>query len=854
VSTVKIRVQIPEPVFVILVAALLGGCDAPPAPSSTGSGPVAPTETADAGHLGADAWPELRSPIAYDPAVEARIDELLARMTLEEKVGQVIQGEIRHVTPADVREYHLGSILNGGGAFPNDNKHATPAEWLALADAYYEASMDVSDGGVPIPIMWGSDAVHGHNNVIGATIFPHNIGLGAANHPELIRAIGRATALEVRATGIDWTFAPTVAVAQDDRWGRTYESYSEDPARVADYAREMVIGLQGEVGTERFLDADHVLATAKHYIADGGTANGDDQGDARIGEEELRDIHGPGYFTALEAGVQTVMASFSSWNGVKSHGNRYLLTDVLKERLGFDGLVVSDWNGHGQLPGCSSASCAAAMNAGIDLYMVIEDWKELWHNTLEQARSGEIAMARLDDAVRRILRVKIRLGLFEKGLPSTRGVAGRGDIIGNPSHRAIARQAVRESLVLLKNAGGVLPIRPGQRVLVAGDGAENMSKQTGGWTITWQGTETEKSEFPGGTSILDGLREAIEGAGGEVEHAVDGSWSERPDLAVVVFGEDPYAEYQGDRETLEFEPGEKRALPLLKGLQSDGIPVVSVFLSGRPMWVNPELNASDAFVAAWLPGSEGVGVADVLVADAEGMPRYDFRGRLSFSWPNTPLQGLLNPHHEGYDPAFPLAYGLDYASGEAGPGILNEDVPGLAASEGEIRLFHQGRTRAPWAVFIGVEDGASMLLSGSQAALPGGQVSIRAVDMDVQEDALLVEFSGEQTGFATITGPGLDLSPWFEQGLLSFRLRLDQAPGGALELQVGGGSVDLDARAGAAPGAWQTVTVPLRCFAGEAGELAAAEPAFRLSSAGRVRAAFGNVVFGPEGAGEMSCP
>lgn len=837
----------------VLLAILLGGCDAPPTVPAAAPPPAAAAEPGPE-HLGAEAWPALQSPIAPDPAVEARIDELLARMTLEEKVGQVIQGEIRHVTPDDVRTYHLGSILNGGGAFPNDNKHASADEWVAMADAYYAASMDESDGGVAIPIIWGSDAVHGHNNVIGATIFPHNIGLGAAHNPDLIRAIGRATALEVRATGLDWTFAPTVAVAQDDRWGRTYESYGENPELVAAYAREMVIGLQGEVGSERFLDPDHVVATAKHYLADGGTEAGDDQGDARISEEELRDIHAPGYFSALEAGVQTVMASFSSWNGVKNHGNRYLLTDILKQRLGFDGFVVSDWNGHGQLPGCSSASCAAAMNAGIDMYMVIEDWKELWRNTLEQARSGEIPMERLDDAVRRVLRVKIRLGLFEKGPPSQRGVAGRADLIGHPEHRAIARQAVRESLVLLKNAGGVLPIRPGQRVLVAGDGAENMSKQTGGWTITWQGTDTEKSEFPGGTSILDGLRETIEAGGGQVEYSLDGSWSERPDIAVVVFGENPYAEYQGDRETLEFEPGEKRALPLLRSFQSAGIPVVSVFISGRPMWTSPEINASDAFVAAWLPGSEGVGVADVLVADAEGNPRHDFRGRLSFSWPDTPLQGQLNPHHDGYAPAFPLGFGLDYASGEAGPLSLNEDVPGLASGEVDIRLFYQGRKRAPWAVFIGVEGGPSMMMSGPQAVLPGGQVSARAIDMDVQEDALLVEFSGQAPAHATISGPGLDLSPWFDEGLLSFRLRLDQAPVAALELQLGEGSVDLGAFVGAEAGEWKTVSVPLHCFADDAAALAAAEPGFRLRSHGPARVAFGDVVFSPEGAAGLSCP
>jgi len=830
--------------------------------SCTGeSGPQAPQpaepaapEPAATPHLGADAWPAADRPLPADPELERRIDELLARMSDEEKVGQVIQAEIRHVTPQDVREYHLGSILNGGGSFPDENKYATVEDWLELADAFHAASVDESDGRVGIPLLWGTDAVHGHGNVIGATIFPHNIGLGATHDPALIREIGRVTALEVLATGIDWTFAPTTAVAQDDRWGRTYESYSEAPELVRDYSAALVLGFQGVPGTPAFLDSSHMLATAKHFLADGGTEAGDDQGNARIGEQELRDIHAPGYYGALEAGAQTVMASFSSWNGVKMHGNRYLLTDVLKGRMGLDGFIISDWNGHGQVPGCTNASCAAAFNAGLDVFMVIEDWKALYENTLAQVRAGEISRERLDDAVRRVLRVKLRFGVFERGLPSERA-ARLGDVIGSPAHRDVARRAVRESLVLLKNAGGVLPLQPGQRVLVAGDGADDLGKQTGGWTISWQGTGNSKADFPGGTSILDGLREAVGAIGGRVDYAVDGSWAERPDVAVVVYGENPYAEYQGDLPTLEFEPGDKRSLALLEKLRGDGIPVVSVFLTGRPLWTNPEINASDAFVVAWLPGSEGVGVADVLVADGEGRPRHDFTGRLSFSWPRDPSQVRLNPHHEPYEPLFAFGHGLDYAAGGAGPERLPTEGLGQAAGgdDGGIVLY-DGRPLPPWAVFIAAGDGSTMMVSGPYAAHASGAITARAADMKVQEDALEVEFSGAGPARILLSGPGLDLREFRERGLLSFAIRQDEPAGAPLRLFVGERSVDLAAQGEAFVGrGWVEVSVPIACFAGDDASLEKVEIPFALESDGPAAVSFGAIRYLGDGAATLGC-
>jgi beta-glucosidase len=592
--------------------------------------------------------------------IEAKIAALLARMTLEQKVGQMVQPDIRSVTPDDVRKYRLGSVLNGGGAWPGGNKHASVGDWVALADSFYDASMDTAGGAPAIPIMWGTDAVHGHNNVVGATLFPHNIGLGAAHDPDLMERIGAATAREVAATGIDWTFAPTVAVVRDDRWGRTYESYSEDPQIVRAYAGRMVRGLQGAPGTREFLDTSHVLATAKHFIGDGGTTDGVDRGDTRGTEAELLQLHGQGYVAALEAGVQTVMASYNSWNGWKVHGQQALLTDLLKQRMKFDGILVSDWDGVDEVQGCSKDKCAQAINAGIDIAMVPNDWKGFLTNTLEQVRAGKISTARIDDAVTRILRVKFRAGLFEKGKPSARPLAGTQELIGAPEHRAVARQAVRESLVLLKNERKLLPLRRKAHVLVLGDGADNIGKQAGGWTVTWQGTDTSNEDFPGATSILQGISRAVAEGGGKVSSSSDGLQQSRPDVAVVVFGENPYAEWFGDLKSVDFRGAGDAELALLQQLRQASVPSVCVFLTGRPLAVEQQLALCDAFVVAWLPGSEGGGVADVLFRKANGKVNYDFVGKLSFSWPRNAAQSAVNRNDPGYDPLFPYGFGLQY--------------------------------------------------------------------------------------------------------------------------------------------------------------------------------------------------
>lgn len=812
-----------------------------------------------------DEWPELQSPLGPQPAVEARVEAILDRMSVEEKVGQVIQADVRRVTPEDVRRYHLGSVLNGGGGFPDDDKYASVADWVALADAMYDASVDTTGGRTGVPIMWGVDAVHGHNNVMGATLFPHNVGLGAANDPDLMREIGEVTAREVRVTGHDWNFGPTVAVPRDDRWGRTYEGYSEDPEIVTHYATAMVLGLQGEPGSAVFLDEDHVIATAKHFIADGGTDGGVDQGDFVGDEDELRSIHGPPYVAALEAGVQSVMASFSSWRGVKMHANQELLTGVLKERLGFDGLLVGDWNAHGQIPGCTNGSCPEALNAGIDMYMVPDDWKELYENTLEQVRAGIVPTERLDDAVRRVLRVKVRAGLLDRGRPSSRRYAGDATELGSPAHREVARRAVRRSLVMLKNDGGVLPLDPGATVVVTGSGADDIGKQSGGWTLTWQGTGNQNSDFPGATSIWDGFRNAVAAGGGTARYSADGTFdpSDPPDVAVVVFGEDPYAEFQGDRPDVDYDRGGRPELDMMRAFRAAGVPVVSVFLTGRPLWVSPELNASDAFVVAWLPGSEGVGVADVLVSSPDGIVAYDFEGRLSFSWPRLPSQAVLNRGDEEYDPLFPYGFGLTYRD-DVRLGTVSED-PGPPAAGSSPRAWFDGGPVAPWGLRIRTEGGAPVEVVTGRTATPDGTLVMVVEDRRVQEDARSARWSGGAEGTVYLDAPGTaDLTREAAGGLaLAFDVRVDVPASAPVRLLTVHGPVGGDTEtetdvsrllADLAVGEWGTLQVPLRCLSDAGVELDRVRVPWGLRTSGELSLAFSDVrlVEVPDEAG--ACP
>ncbi|MEZ5954675.1 MAG: glycoside hydrolase family 3 N-terminal domain-containing protein [Hyphomonas sp.] len=657
-------------------------------------------------------------------------------MTLAQKVGQVVQADIASVTPEEVQAYHLGSVLNGGNSAPDGRMQAAPEEWLKLADAFWNASM--APGGAGIPCMWGTDAVHGNNNVVGATIFPHNVGLGATGDEDLIERIGRATALEMRATGMDWTFAPTLAVTRDDRWGRAYESYSEDAEIVARLGAALVRGLQGTAGTRSFLDADHVIATAKHFLGDGGTLDGRDQGETSASEQQMRDIHAAGYVKAIEAGVQGMMASFSSWQGQRMHGRQDLLTDLLKTHWKFDGMVVGDWNGHGQLPGCSETDCPDAMRAGLDMYMAPDSWKPLIGNLTAQVEAGIIPAARLDDAVRRILRVKIRAGMLEAPCPSERPHGGEFALLGCTAHVRLADEAVRKSAVLLKNAGGVVPMRPDCKVLVVGPGADDLGMACGGWSQSWQGGGLQKADYPYAETLLEGVRRIVGQAGGVVEYSQDGAFSEKPDVAIVVFGEEPYAEFRGDLDTLDFCPGVERQAKQLRALREAGIAVVSVFYSGRPLWVNPELNASDAFVAAFLPGSRAGALAELLFADAGGQVVHDFCGRLSFSWPRDADQYVLNANDPDYAPLFPIGFGLA-AGNVCELGVLHEESRAVAADR--LTVFDQGRLIGQWVLNLSDSGGVERWDHGAHSS-PEGIVRVHPVDHGRQENAIAVEWEG----------------------------------------------------------------------------------------------------------------
>ncbi|MCX7512283.1 glycoside hydrolase family 3 protein [Frateuria hangzhouensis] len=780
---------------------------------------LAPVLAADA-TIHPEIWPRVRSPLPPDPALEARIDALMAKMSVEDKVGQMIQADIKHVTPEDVRTYRLGSILAGGNSGPDGGQYGTAAQWQKLADAFYEASMDTTGGRLAIPVLFGIDAVHGHNNLVGSTLFPQNVGLGATRDPQLIHEIGKVTALELRASGINWTFAPTLTVPQDERWGRAYEGYSQDPALVARYAGAVVAGLEGRPGTPQFLDASHVIATAKHFVGDGGTQGGKDQGDAQVPETVLRDVHAAGYPPAIEAGVQVVMISFSSWNGVKMAGNKGLVIDVLKGRMGFDGIVLGDWNAHGQVPGCTNEDCPVAYNAGLDMLEAPDSWKGLYVNTLAEVKAGVIPMARVDDAVRRILRVKLRLGMFEAGPPSANPLVARSaTVIGNPAHRELARRAVRESLVLLKNQGGVLPIDPLKRVLVTGDGADDISKQNGGWTLTWQGTGLTNADFPGATSIWQGIRQQVQAAGGSAELAVDGHYEHKPDVAIVVFGEDPYAEFQGDLPNLAYRPGDDHDLELLRRLRGQGVPVVAVFLTGRPLWMNREINASDAFVVAWLPGSEGEGVADVLLRTADGRIAHDFHGKLAYAWPRTAARIPVAAAARGEAPQYPYGFGLTYADHDVSAPL--PEVAGVDLSRARAGIyFSHGKPAHGFTLRLTGADGAAADVTATPAATADGSLRVSAFDRRAQEDARRLDWAGHGSARAALVAPGpLDLERQTNGDvLLVTTLRIDALPpqGAAIGVTCGercGADVPVGEQLSALPhDQWLRVGVPLKCF------------------------------------------
>ncbi|MEK8032931.1 glycoside hydrolase family 3 N-terminal domain-containing protein [Ideonella sp. DXS29W] len=842
-----------------------------------------------------DDWPHVTSAIAPDSTQEAQIKEIVAKMSLAQKVGQMTQPNIASITPDEVRQYYIGSVLNGGGAWPGNKKTATVGEWLALADAYWQASMD-TDMAVKIPVIWGTDAVHGHGNVYGTTLFPHNIGLGAANDPELIERIGTAVAKQVSTTGIDWTFAPTLAVVRDDRWGRTYEGFSEHPDIVKAYGGRFVTGLQGKFAAS---GRPTVVATAKHFMGDGGTDQGRNAGETKATLAEMINIHGAGYYSSLEAGAQTVMASFNSWtfqgntkdgqpldfNNAKMHGNSYMLTDVLKKKIGFDGLVVSDWNGIGQVQyqdasgntkSCTNASCPPAINAGIDLVMVPDEWKAFIANTIAQVEAGDIPMSRIDDAVTRILRVKMRAGLFK--LDGGAAVSVKPSMrpgAGDPSallHRDLAREAVRKSLVLLKNDGGVLPLKRGEKILVLGRSADSMSNQTGGWSLTWQGTSNTNADFPYGDTVLAGIRDAAGAA--NVTYALDATGLTLTDYKAIiaVIGETPYAEDAGDigrTGTLELARRFPADLAMLDAVAGQGVPVVTVLLNGRPLWVNKELNRSDAFVAAWLPGTEGKGVADVLFRKADGSVNVDFTGKLSFSWPKSACQTAVNKGDTNYDPLFAYGYGLSYAKPGSDVGhTLDETTPelgcgqsgntGPAASE-PLEVFNQVQS-ATFPLFIGsspnwsipVGDDLNAKLSTDDATL-----TLETTQINTQQDAKKATWTGLAEIKAMAADPGSpgtrhpqDLMGYVHpdaKAVLAFDVVVHQAAAGNVKIRIDCGYPcrgELDGTTvlnGLALNTKSTVKIPLSCFANAGADFSAIDTAFLVQTDKAFSASFARI-------------
>jgi len=572
------------------------------------------------------------------------VDSLIKEMTIDEKIGQMTQVDQQFLNDiSDISKYGFGSLLSGGGSTPKVNE---PKAWADMYDQYQREALNSR---LKIPLLYGIDAVHGHNNVVGATIFPHNIGLGATRDAKLVESVARATALEVAATGIDWDFAPCLAVPNDYRWGRTYEGFSENTALVTELGNAAILGYQ----SANINNPNSVLACAKHFIGDGGTLFGTglngkiDRGNLAISENELREKHLPPFKKAVESGVATFMAAYNTWNDVRCHANKYLLTDILKEELGFKGFVVSDWAAIEDIPGDYKSDIIISINAGIDMVMVpgavkfgnesFEKFIKLFKESIED---GSIPMTRVDDAVKRILLIKKQAGLFDRPFSNQQLLSH----IGSQKHREIAREAVRKSMVLLKNEDNLLPLpKNGKTIIVAGRGADNIGMQCGGWTISWQGEMGNKTA---GTSILEAIQSTVDPTT-SVQFTEDGN-NAIGDVAIVVIGEEPYAEMEGDRIDLSLD---KKDLAVIDKLKAQNIPVVVILLSGRPMIITDHLDQWDALVAAWLPGTEGHGISDVLFGD------YNPTGELSFSWPKSMDQ---IPITKTDDHLFDFGYGLSY--------------------------------------------------------------------------------------------------------------------------------------------------------------------------------------------------
>lgn len=599
-----------------------------------------------------------------DKIIQDKVNELLSQMTLSQKIGQMTQVERSNCSPEEVKQYHIGSVLSGAGSSPGNN---TAEEWRDMADKYWQASMEADENHLAIPIIYGTDAIHGHNNIKSATIFPHNIGLGATNDVNLIKQVAEITAKEMLATGVNWNFAPNLSVARDNHWGRTYESFSEDPMLVKKYAGHIIAGYQNN-------KEQNIIACAKHFVGDGGTYCGVDQGDTRLTREQLEDLHIPPFYSALKAGVYTVMASFSSWNGKKCHANKHLLTDILKTKMGFNGFIVSDMEGIDYLSDDFYQAVSQGVNAGIDMFMMPTSWQLFIEHLHHHVELGSVSLSRINNAVSRILAVKIASGFFKACKPSQHPLAQK-KLLGCHAHRAIAKEAVKKSLVLLKNEQNILPLKKDSRVLVTGKGANNIGYQCGGFTVEWQGFDGN-NDIDGATSIWQGIQQLAPNA--KLSESLTDITSSQHDVAIVVVGERPYAEGLGDiREgnnvivetgsliqgklnvlapygnSLALSQLHPEDLHAINKISQAGIPIVMVLLSGRTLIINQELEKSAAFVAAWLPGSEGQGIAEVLFGED------NFTGKLAFTWPKQP-HPTLNVGDPNYEPLFPFEYGLKY--------------------------------------------------------------------------------------------------------------------------------------------------------------------------------------------------
>jgi beta-glucosidase len=570
--------------------------------------------------------------------IESKVDALLAKMTLDEKIGQMVQVDTAALKDhADVQKYFLGSILSGGGSDPADN---LPQTWLKSVTEIRAQALQTR---LKIPLLYGVDAVHGHNNILGAVIFPHHVGLGATHNPALVEKAERVTAQEVAGTGINWAFAPCIAVSRDIRWGRSYESFGASSDLVSELGAAAIHGFQGPT-----LGKNSVLACAKHFAGDGGTENGKDQGNTVCDEDTFRKVYLQPYSAAIKAGAQSIMVSFSSWNGQKMHGNKHLLTDVLKNEMGFKGFLVSDWAAIDQLSPNYKNDIEISINAGLDMVMIPfgpgekNNYRDFIADLKDLVATGKVSQERIDDAARRILLVKVQMGLFDN--PATD--ASLTAAIGSPAHREVARECVRESLVLLKNSSHLLPLKKNfKHVTVVGKAADDIGIQCGGWTIDWQG---KPGNITTGTTLLAAVRKTVSPQT-EVTYSPDASDLKSPDIVIVAVGEEPYAESKGDRQDLTLA-ADSRAL--IDKAKAAGAPVVTVLYSGRPLVLGSALDQTDAFVAAWLPGTEGQGMTDVLFGDAP------FTGKLPRLWPSNNNQ--LSVDHVVGDTQFSTGYGLTY--------------------------------------------------------------------------------------------------------------------------------------------------------------------------------------------------